>query len=128
MSFSVERPKIVKEGAARELRTPQNGVFAHVPCYYPLAMWLRKVLSDLGRHVSGHVVIKCNNKSTLALLHNTDMQSSRIKHIDNRHHQWREDMERGLVAYECCPFACFTQLQSVCVTQPCPDSAQNTQG
>ena len=49
------------------------------------AMWLRKVLLNLEHPDSGPIVIKCDNKTTLTLLHNTDMQSSCIKHIDNRH-------------------------------------------
>ena len=55
--------------------------------------------------VSGHVVIKCDNEATLALLRDADMQSFCIKHIDNRHHQCRKEIELGHVAYEYCPSA-----------------------
>ena len=66
------------------------------------AMWLRKVMRSIGHPPSSPTVIKCDNKSTLALLLNTDMQSSRVKHNDNRHHQCREEFERCTVSNEYC--------------------------
>ena len=50
-------------------------------------------------------VVNSDTKATHALLHNTDMQPSRIKHIDNKHHHRREEIERVRAAYEYCPSA-----------------------
>ena len=69
------------------------------------ALWLRKLMTDLGRHMSDPLVISCDNKATLALLLNTNMMASRVKRIDNRHHQCREQIELGTVAYIYCPSA-----------------------
>ena len=41
-----------------------------------------------------------NNKDALALLHNTNMLSARVKHTDNRQHHCREKIEIGTVAFE----------------------------
>ena len=81
------------------------------------AMWLRKLMSDLGHPHDGPVHISCDNMATLALLLNTDMQSSRIKHIDNRHHQCREQVEMGTVVYAHC--ASKDNLAD-CLTKPLP--------
>ena len=71
------------------------------------AMWLRKGVSDLGHPHSGPVLIRCDNKTTLALLLNTDMRSSRdsVKHIDNLHHECRWQVELCTVVYEHCSSA-----------------------
>jgi hypothetical protein len=80
-------------------------------------MWLRKLMKDLGHPHDGPVHISCDNMATLALLLNTDMQSSRIKHIDNRHHQCREQVELGTVIYAHC--ASKDNLAD-CLTKPLP--------
>ena len=84
------------------------------------AMWLRKLVSDLGHPHDGPVRIQCDNKATLALLLNTDMQSSRIKHIDNRHHQCREQVELGTITYEHCS---SKDNLADCLTKPLPRSS-----
>ena len=53
--------------------------------------------------------------SCCQLLINTDLQSSRVKHIDNRHHQCREQIELGTVVYEYC--ASSSNLAD-CLTKP----------
>ena len=81
------------------------------------AMWLCKVVSDLGHPHIGPVTIQCDNMATLAHLLNTDMQSSRIKHVDNRHHQCREQVELGTVTYEHCS---SKNNLADCLTKPLP--------
>ena len=88
------------------------------------AMWLRKVMRCIGHPSSSPTVIKCDNKSALALLLNTDMQSSRVKHIDNRHHQCREEVERGTVSYEYCS---SSENLADCLTKPLPRAALESQ-
>ena len=87
------------------------------------AMWLRKLVSDLGHPHPGPVLIRCDNKATLALLLNTNVQSSRVKHIDNRHHQCREQIEVGTVVYECCSSA---DNLADCLTKPLPRASLGT--
>ena len=80
---------------------------------------LEKFFLILGIH-KWFVVVHCDKKATHALLHNTDMQPSRIKHIDNKHHQRREEIERGRAAYEYCPSA---ETLSDCLIKALPRAA-----
>ena len=77
-------------------------------------------MEDIGHISSSPTVIQCDNKSALALLLNTDMHSSRVKHIDNRHHQCREEVECGTITYEYCP---SSEHLADCLTKPPPRAA-----
>ena len=66
------------------------------------APWLRKILRDIGHAPTSPTVLHGDNKAALALLHNIDMMSSRVKHIDNRHHACKEQVKLGNVSYEFC--------------------------
>ena len=84
------------------------------------ALWLRKLMTDLGRPMTAPLMISCDNKATLALLLNTNMMSSRVKHIENRHHQCREQIELGTVSYVYCPSA---ENLADCLTKALPKAA-----
>ncbi|GJX14776.1 hypothetical protein Tco_0206534 [Tanacetum coccineum] len=58
-------------------------------------LWMRSQLSDYGFAYS-HVPLYCDNKSAIALCCN-NVQHSRSKHIDIRHHFIREQVEKGVV-------------------------------
>ena len=91
---------------------------ANAACFE--ALWLRKLVTDLGRPMSNPVVISCDNKAKRALLLNTNMMSSCVKHIDNRHHQCKEQIELGTVAYVHCPPA---QNLADCLIKALPKAA-----
>ena len=65
-----------------------------------------------------------DNKAALALLHNVDMMPSRVKHIDNRHHAMKEQVQLGNVAYAFC-----TSLTNIadCLTKAVPRAALESQ-
>ncbi|GJY00829.1 hypothetical protein Tco_0358981 [Tanacetum coccineum] len=56
---------------------------------------MRSQLSDYG-FAYNHIPLYCNNKSVIALCCN-NVQHSRSKHIDIRHHFIREQVEKGVV-------------------------------
>ncbi|GJY55101.1 hypothetical protein Tco_0446765 [Tanacetum coccineum] len=58
-------------------------------------LWMRSQLSDYG-FAYNHVPMYCDNKSVIALCCN-NVQHSRSKHIDIRHHFIREQVENGVV-------------------------------
>ncbi|GKF55088.1 hypothetical protein Tco_0165428, partial [Tanacetum coccineum] len=58
-------------------------------------LWMRSQLSDY-RFVYNHIPLYCDNKSAIALCCN-NVQHSRSKHIDIRHHFIREQVEKGVV-------------------------------
>ncbi|GJR77991.1 retrovirus-related pol polyprotein from transposon TNT 1-94 [Tanacetum coccineum] len=58
-------------------------------------LWIRSQLSDYG-FAYNHVPLYCDNKSAIALCCN-NVQHSRSKHIDIRHHFIREQVEKGVV-------------------------------
>ncbi|GJV30528.1 retrovirus-related pol polyprotein from transposon TNT 1-94 [Tanacetum coccineum] len=58
-------------------------------------LWMRSQLSDYG-FAYNHVPLYCDNKSVIALYYN-NVQHSRAKHIDIRHHFIREFVEKGVV-------------------------------
>ena len=88
------------------------------------ALWLRKVLRDIGHPPSSPTVMFGDNKAALALLHNVDMMPSRVKHIDNRHHACKEQVQLGNVAYSFCPS--LTNLAD-CLTKAVPRAALESQ-
>ena len=58
-------------------------------------LWMRSQLSDYG-FVFNKIPLYCDNKSAIALSCN-NVQHSREKHIDIRHHFIREQVEKGVV-------------------------------
>ncbi|GKE78065.1 hypothetical protein Tco_1544185 [Tanacetum coccineum] len=58
-------------------------------------LWMRSQLSDYG-FAYNHILLYCDNKSAIALCCN-NVQHSRSKHIDIRHHFIREQVEKGVV-------------------------------
>ncbi|GJQ93375.1 hypothetical protein Tco_0004514 [Tanacetum coccineum] len=58
-------------------------------------LWMRSQLSDYG-FAYNHIPLYCDNKSVIALCCN-NVQYSRSKHIDIRHHFIREQVEKGVV-------------------------------
>ncbi|GJT10189.1 retrovirus-related pol polyprotein from transposon TNT 1-94 [Tanacetum coccineum] len=58
-------------------------------------LWMRSQWSDYG-FAYNHVPLYCDNKSAIALCCN-NVQHSRAKHIDIRHHFIREQVEKGVV-------------------------------
>ena len=67
------------------------------------ARWRMKVLRDIIHALSSPTVLHGDNKAALALLHNVDMMPALVKHIDNRHHAWKEDVHLGTAAHKFCP-------------------------
>ncbi|GKA27110.1 hypothetical protein Tco_0713278 [Tanacetum coccineum] len=65
-----------------------SGCFAQI-------LWMRSQLSDYG-FAYNHIPLYCDNKSAIALCCN-NVQHSRSKHIDIRHHFIREQVEKGVV-------------------------------
>jgi hypothetical protein len=59
------------------------------------ALWLRKLLADLGEPVAT-VSVSCDSQGALSLLHNPVL-SERSKHIDVHHHFVRERVALGQV-------------------------------
>nr|GEV61815.1 copia protein [Tanacetum cinerariifolium] len=60
-----------------------------------LILWMRSQLIDYG-FVFNKIPLYCDNRSAIALCCN-NVQHSRSKHIDIRHHFIREQVERGVV-------------------------------
>ena len=58
-------------------------------------LWMKSQLSDYGFNYN-KVPMYCDNKSAIALCCN-NVQHSRSKHIDIRHHFIREQVEKGIV-------------------------------
>ncbi|GJV80466.1 retrovirus-related pol polyprotein from transposon TNT 1-94 [Tanacetum coccineum] len=58
-------------------------------------LWMRSQLTDYG-FTYKHIPLYCDNKSAIALCCN-NVQHSRSKHIDIRHHFIREQVEKGVV-------------------------------
>lgn len=61
------------------------------------ALWLRKLVADLGQPVAA-VPVACDSQGALSLLHNPIL-SERSKHIDVHHHFVRERVQRGEVQF-----------------------------
>lgn len=66
------------------------------------ALWLRKLLPELGCELTGPINLLGDNQAALALLHN-HMVNDRSKHIDIIHHFARERVMMGEIAYRYTP-------------------------
>ena len=66
------------------------------------AIWLRKLLADVGFVQEGATTIMCDNQGCIALAKNPT-HHSRTKHIDVQHHFIREKLESDEIRLEYCP-------------------------
>jgi hypothetical protein len=66
------------------------------------AVWLRKLLADLFRHVLDSIVIHVDNQSCLKLSENP-LFHDKSKHIDIKYHYIREMMQRKVVLVQYLP-------------------------
>jgi hypothetical protein len=65
------------------------------------AVWIKRLLEELGTHHSGAVTINGDNQGSLSLARNAVFHA-RSKHIDIQHHFIREKVERNEIALEYC--------------------------
>ncbi|KAL0282179.1 UNVERIFIED_CONTAM: Retrovirus-related Pol polyprotein from transposon RE2 [Sesamum angustifolium] len=65
------------------------------------AIWLRRILEDMGDKQEEPTTIYCNNKSAIAITKNP-VQHSRTKHIDIKYHSLREATTRGEIELKYC--------------------------
>jgi hypothetical protein len=70
------------------------------------ALWLRKLMGDLGVKSTGPVLICCDSQAAIKLLINP-VVSTRSKHIDVLHHFARERVARREVQFEYCRTECM---------------------
>lgn len=66
------------------------------------AIWLRKLMADVGVVQAEATKILCDNQGCIALAKNPT-HHSRTKHIDVQHHFIREKLESGEICLEYCP-------------------------
>ena len=66
------------------------------------AVWLRRLLHDVGVKETGPTMIAEDNQGTIALTKNP-VSHSRTKHIDMRHHYICEAVGENIIAVEYCP-------------------------
>lgn len=65
------------------------------------AIWLRRMLDDLGLTQEGATTIYCDNVSTISLSKNPILHS-RTKHIELKHHFVRDMVDQDVVALPYC--------------------------
>ncbi|KAK4386396.1 Retrovirus-related Pol polyprotein from transposon RE2 [Sesamum angolense] len=65
------------------------------------AIWLRRILEDIGEKQDEPTTIYCDNKSAIAITKNP-VQHSRTKHIDIKYHSLREATTRGEIELKYC--------------------------
>jgi hypothetical protein len=66
------------------------------------AIWLRKLMADVGLVQGGAITIMCDNQGCIALAKNPT-HHSRTKHIDIQHHFIGEKLESGEIGLKYCP-------------------------
>jgi hypothetical protein len=71
-------------------------------CASQEAVWIRRLLHDLGQKIDRPTVIKEDNQGAIAMAQNP-AGHSRTKHIDIRHHFVREAIQDGIISLEYCP-------------------------
>lgn len=81
------------------------------------ALWLRKLLGDLGMDGLHPLTILCDNQATIKLLVNP-IVSARSKHIDVLHHFARERVARQEVKFEYCG---TEDMMADCLTKAVPE-------
>ncbi|KAK4411197.1 Pyruvate decarboxylase 2 [Sesamum angolense] len=65
------------------------------------AIWLRRILEDIGEKQEEPTTIYCDNKSAITITKNP-VQHSRTKHIDIKYHSLREATIRGEIELKYC--------------------------
>ncbi|KAL0332826.1 UNVERIFIED_CONTAM: Retrovirus-related Pol polyprotein from transposon RE1 [Sesamum calycinum] len=65
------------------------------------AIWLRRILEDIGEKQEEPTTIYCDNKSAIAITKNP-VQHNRTKHIDIKYHSLREATTRGEIELKYC--------------------------
>jgi hypothetical protein len=65
------------------------------------AIWLRRILEDIGEKQEEAVHLHCDKKSAIAMAKNL-VYHSRTRHIANKHHFIREAIEEGEVELKFC--------------------------
>lgn len=65
------------------------------------AIWLRKILEDVGETQQIPTIIRCDNQSTIKLK-NDPIYHARTKHIDIQHHFVREKVKSKEIDLSCC--------------------------
>ncbi|GJV89837.1 retrovirus-related pol polyprotein from transposon TNT 1-94 [Tanacetum coccineum] len=83
-----------KKQTSTSISSTEAEYIAMSGCYTQI-LWMRSQLSDYG-FAYNHIPLYCDNKSAIALCCN-NVQHSRSKHIDIRHHFIREQVEKGVV-------------------------------
>eukprot|EP00250_Pteridium_aquilinum_P033780 c6286_g1_i1 orf=12-515(-) len=68
------------------------------------AIWLRRLLSELGFPQTGSTLVRCDNQSCIALAKNPVFHA-RTKHIEIQYHYVRERVLAGDLRLEYCPTA-----------------------
>ena len=63
------------------------------------AIWLKRIIEDIGEKQEEAIIIFCDNKSAIA---KNPIYHSRTKHIDIKHHFIREAIEEGYVELKFC--------------------------
>ena len=64
-------------------------------------LWIRQHLEDFGIHIKA-IPLMCDNTSTVSMGMNP-VHHKRTKHIDVRHHFWRDNVEKGNIVVTYCP-------------------------
>ena len=80
------------------------------------AVWLRRLLHDVGVKETGPTMIAEDNQGTIALTKNP-VSHSRTKHIDMRHHYICEAVGENIIAVEYCP---IKEMLADILTKPLP--------
>nr|GEY09059.1 retrovirus-related Pol polyprotein from transposon TNT 1-94 [Tanacetum cinerariifolium] len=88
---SVETPMVDR----LKLDEDPSGILVDQTRFRSMILWMRSQLTDYGFDFN-KIPLYCDNRSAIALCCN-NVQHSRSKHIDIRHHFIREKVERGMV-------------------------------
>ncbi|GKC26407.1 retrovirus-related pol polyprotein from transposon TNT 1-94 [Tanacetum coccineum] len=83
-----------KKQSSTSISSIEAEYIAMFGCYAQI-LWMRSQLSEYG-FTYNHIPLYCDNKSAIALCCN-NVQHSRSKHIDIRHHFIIEQVEKGVV-------------------------------
>ncbi|GKA07237.1 retrovirus-related pol polyprotein from transposon TNT 1-94 [Tanacetum coccineum] len=87
--------KLVSWSSKKQTSTSTEAEYIAMSGCCAQILWMRSQLSDYG-FAYNHIPLYCDNKSAIALCCN-NVQHSRSKHIDIRHHFIREQVEKGVV-------------------------------
>ncbi|GJW42590.1 hypothetical protein Tco_0071389 [Tanacetum coccineum] len=88
VSYSSKKQKSTTISTIKAKYIAMSGCCAHI-------LWMRSQLTDYG-FAFNNIPLYCDNKSAIALCCN-NVQHSRSKHINIRHHFIREQVENGMV-------------------------------